>query len=60
MEEGWEQAAQCLGMPLTFPHSERAVPYRARDGCTAPAWPHSAGARFPGDVRGSAWRGFTF
>jgi hypothetical protein len=37
MEEGWEQVAQCLGMPLTFPHSERAVPVPCA------GWLHSAG-----------------
>jgi hypothetical protein len=34
--------------------------HNAKHGCAAAGWSNSAGIGFPGRVRGSSWKGFSF
>jgi hypothetical protein len=57
VEEGWERVAQCQEMIPAIPHNPL---YSAGDGRTMVGSSNSARITFPGGVRRSSWRGFTF
>jgi hypothetical protein len=48
----------------TVPRSDTSNPaqhsHNTGSGCTAAGWSNSAGIGFPGCVRGSSWKGFSF